>query len=338
LKKTEIKFGNKKIGGKQPVFVVAEAGVNHNGSLKIAKRLIKEAKNCGADAVKFQTFKAIDLASKKSKWFNIFKKLELEDQEFEELNDYAKQNDILFFSSPFSFDAVDLLTKFKVKAIKIASGDLTNIPLIKYAASKKKTMIVSTGMGNFIEIIEAVKTIKSVKNKNIILMHSVSSYPTPIEDVNLNSISLLEKKFSLPVGYSDNGDNMVVPIVAVSLGAKIIEKHFTINKNMKGPDHHMSADPKQFKKLVDEIHEIEKMLGDGIKKCQKSELENRIGARRSITAKVDLFKNSRIIKQNITFKRPATGIQPKYFNEILGRKIKRKIKADDAIQWKDLRK
>jgi len=338
LKKTEIKFGRKKIGGKQPVFVVAEAGVNHNGSLKIAKSLIKEAKNCGADAVKFQTFKAIDLASKKSKWFNIFKKLELKDQEFKELNDYAKQNDILFFSAPFSFDAVDLLTKLNVKAIKIASGDLTNIPLIKYAASKKKTMIVSTGMGNLIEVKEAIRTIKSVRNKNIILMHSVSSYPTPIEDVNLSSMSLLEKKFSLPVGYSDNGDDMVVPIVAVSLGAKIIEKHFTLNKKMKGPDHHMSADPKQFKKLVDEIHQIEKMLGDGIKKCQKSELENLIGARRSVTAKVELPKNSRITQHDITLKRPATGIKPKYFYEILGRRNKQKIKADDAIQWKDLRK
>lgn len=337
MKKTEIRFGNKKIGSKQPIFVVAEAGVNHNGSLKIAKKLVREAKNCGADAVKFQTFKANDLASKKSKWFNVFKKLELQDNEFKELNDYAKQNKILFFSAPFSFDAVDLLAKLNVKAMKIASGDLTNIPLIKYAASKKKTMIISTGMGNFNEVKEAVKTIKLVKNKNIILMHSVSAYPTPIEDVNLNTISLLEKKFSYPIGYSDNGDDMIVPIVAVSLGAKIIEKHFTLSKKMKGPDHNMSTDPKQFKKMIDQIHEIEKMFGDGIKKCQKSELENLIGARRSITARSDLPKNSIIIKEDITLKRPATGIEPKYFNKIIGRKTKRKIKADDAILWKDLR-
>lgn len=338
MKITAIKFGNSKIGENQPVFVVAEAGVNHNGSLKLAKRLVKEAKNCGADAVKFQTFKASDLASKKSKWFNIFKKLELENHEFEELNDYTKQNGILFFSAPFSFDAVDLLTKLGVKAIKIASGDLTNIPLIRYAASKKKTMIVSTGMGNMYEVEEAVRTIKSVNNKNIVLMHSVSSYPTPIKDANLSTIPLLEKKFSIPVGYSDNGNNMIVPIVAVSLGAKIIEKHFTLNKKMKGPDHNMSADPKEFKKLVDEIHKVEEMFGDGIKKCQKSELENLIGARRSITAKFDLYKNAIITKQNITIKRPATGIEPKYFDKILGRKIKRKIKADDVIHWKDLKK
>ena len=337
MKKEEIKFGLKRIGGKQPVFVVAEAGVNHNGSFKIAKKLIEEAKNSGADAIKFQTFKANDLASKKSKWFNVFKKLELQDNEFVELNDYAKQNKIMFFSAPFSFEAVDLLIKLKVKAIKIASGDLTNIPLIKYAASKKKTMIVSTGMGNLNEIKEAIVAIKSVKNKNIILMHSVSSYPTPINDVNLNSISLLEKKFSCPVGYSDNGENMTVPIVAVSLGAKIIEKHFTLNKKMKGPDHSMSSDPKQFKKLVSEIHEIEQMFGDGVKKCQKSELENLVGARRSITAKTDLFKNSIINKENITFKRPASGIEPKFFDKILGKKIQRKIKADDAIKWKDLK-
>ena len=337
MKKIEVKFGIKKIGHKEPVFVVAEAGVNHNGSLKIAKKLVREAKNSGADAIKFQTFKANDLASKKSKWFNVFKKLELQDNEFEELNDYAKENKIIFFSAPFSFKAVDLLTKLNVKAIKIASGDLTNIPLIKYAASKKKTMIVSTGMGNLNEIKEAVTAIKSVKNKNLILMHSVSSYPTPIKDVNLNSISLLEKKFSCPVGYSDNGENMIVPIVAVSLGAKIIEKHFTLDKKMKGPDQHMSADPKQFKKMVNQIHEIEQMFGDGIKKCQKSELENIIGARRSITAKIDLSKNSIINRQNITFKRPATGIEPKFFDKILGKKIKRRIEADDSIQWKDLR-
>jgi N,N'-diacetyllegionaminate synthase len=337
LKKIEVKFGIKKIGHKKPVFVVAEAGVNHNGSLKIAKKLVREAKNSGADAIKFQTFKANDLASTKSKWFNVFKKLELQDNEFAELNDYAKQNKIIFFSAPFSFKAVDLLTKLNVKAIKIASGDLTNIPLIKYAASKKKTMIVSTGMGNLNEIKEAVSTIKSVKNKNLILMHSVSSYPTPIKDVNLNSMSLLEKKFSCPIGYSDNGENMIVPIVAVSLGAKIIEKHFTLDKKMKGPDQHMSADPKQFKKMVNQIHEIEQMFGDGIKKCQKSELENIIGARRSITAKIDLPKNSIVDRQNITFKRPATGIEPKFFNKILGKKIKRRIEADDSIQWKDLR-
>lgn len=338
MKKTEIKFGKRKIGAMNPVFIVAEAGVNHNGDIKLAKRLIEEAKNCGADAIKFQTFKANDLASKKSKWFNIFKKLELQDHEFKELSDFAKQNDILFFSAPFSFDAVDLLIKLKVKAIKIASGDLTNIPLIKYAASRKKTMIVSTCMGNLIETNEAVKAIKSIKNKNIILMHSVSSYPTPIEDVNLYSIPILEKKFSLPVGYSDNGDNPLVPIVAVSLGAKIIEKHFTINKKLKGPDHHMSSDPKQFKKLVTEIHQIEKMFGDGIKKCQKSELENLIGARRSITAKHVIPKNSRILISDITLKRPATGIEPKYFNKIIGRTVIRKINADDSIQWKDLRK
>ena len=319
------------------VLIIAEAGVNHNGSLKIAKKLVREAKNSGADAIKFQTFKANDLASTKSKWFNVFKKLELQDNEFAELNDYAKQNKIIFFSAPFSFKAVDLLTKLNVKAIKIASGDLTNIPLIKYAASKKKTMIVSTGMGNLNEIKEAVSTIKSVKNKNLILMHSVSSYPTPIKDVNLNSMSLLEKKFSCPIGYSDNGENMIVPIVAVSLGAKIIEKHFTLDKKMKGPDQHMSADPKQFKKMVNQIHEIEQMFGDGIKKCQKSELENIIGARRSITAKIDLPKNSIVDRQNITFKRPATGIEPKFFNKILGKKIKRRIEADDSIQWKDLR-
>jgi N,N'-diacetyllegionaminate synthase len=337
LKEIKVKFGIKKIGHKEPVFVVAEAGVNHNGRLKIAKKLVREAKNSGADAIKFQTFKAKDLASTKSKWFNVFKKLELQDNEFAELNDYAKQNKIIFFSAPFSFEAVDLLTKLNVKAMKIASGDLTNIPLIKYAASKKKTMIVSTGMGNLNEIKEAVTAIKSVKNKNIILMHSVSSYPTPIKDVNLNSMLLLGKKFSCPIGYSDNGENMIVPIVAVSLGAKIIEKHFTLDKKMKGPDHNMSSDPKQFKKLIYQIREIEQMFGDGIKKCQKSELENIVGARRSITAQMDLSKNSIINRQNITFKRPATGIEPKFFNKILGKKIIRKIKADDVIKWKDLR-
>jgi len=285
----KIKIGKKFVGDDEATFIVAEAGINHNGSLQIAKKLIVEAKKCGADAIKFQTFTANDLASTKSKFFKIFKKLELTENDFQKLNDFAKKQKIMFFSSPFSNNAVDLLNKLKVPAFKIASGDLTNIPLITYAASKRKTMIISTGMSNSHEIKTAINTIKKNNNK-IILMHSISSYPTPPKEVNLKVISTLKKKFQYPIGFSDNGNDMLVPLIAVSMGAKIIEKHFTLNKNMSGPDHKTSSDPKQFLDLVKNIRKIEQMFGDGKKLCQKSELSNRIAARRIIKEIIALSK------------------------------------------------
>lgn len=332
-----IKIANKWIGEQSPVFIIAEAGINHNGNLQIAKKLIKKAKECDADAIKFQTFKAEDLTSIKSKFFKIFKNLELSYSDFIELYYYAKKQNIIIFSSPFSFEAIDLLTKIKTPAFKIASGDLTNIPLIKYAASKKKPMIISTGMSTIEEIKNALRTIQSEGNNKIIILHSVSAYPTPINEVNLQTIQLLKRKFHYPIGYSDNGSELLVPLIAVSNGAKVIEKHFTLDRKLKGPDHKLSADPQQFRILVNNIRSVEMMLGNGIKNCQPSEIENRVNARRSITANVTIPKGSKITQKMIGIKRPATGIEPKYFNEVLGKTATRTIKSEESLKWKDIR-
>ena len=332
----KIKIFDRWIGEKQPAFIIAEAGINHNGSLTTAKKLILEAKQSNADAIKFQTFSANDLASKKSKFYDLFKKLELSYDQFAELSDYAKSNNIIFLSTPFSFDAVDLLTKLKVPAFKIASGDLTNLPLIKYAASKNKPMIISTGMSDMSEVFDAIKTICSTKNNKISVMHSVSGYPTPIDQVNLNVMQTIAKKIPYPIGFSDNGSNDLVPIISVAMGAKLIEKHFTLNKKMKGPDHSISCDPKQLKKIVMNIRMTEKMFGTDKKSCQSSELTNKTLARRSIITLNDISKNTIITKNLVGIKRPATGIEPKFFNKVIGKKTKRKIKAETPLKWLDL--
>ncbi len=332
----KIKISNRWIGEKQPTFIIAEAGINHNGSLKTAKKLILEAKRANADSIKFQTFRAGDLASRKSKFYNLFKKLELSDDEFAELSDYAKNNDIIFLSTPFSFDAVDLLTKLKVPAFKIASGDLTHLPLIKYTASKNKPMIISTGMSNLDEVYDAIKIISSAKNNKIAIMHSVSGYPTPPNEANLNAIKTLKNKFNFPIGYSDNGSDNLVPVIAVAMGAKLIEKHFTLNKKMKGPDHSISCDPKQLKEIIMNIRLTEKMLGMDEKSCQPSELVNKTMARRSIVTLNDIQKNTIITKNLVGIKRPATGIEPKFFNKVIGKKTKQKIKAETPLQWLDI--
>jgi len=333
----KVRIRNREIGNNNPVYVIAEGGINHNGSVRIAKKIIFNAKISGADAIKFQTFRAEDLASPKSKFFKIFKKLELDEAEFGEISDYAKNQKITFFSTPFSKLAIDMLDRLNVPAFKIASGDLTNIPLIKYAASKKKPIIISTGMANIHEVRLAIRSIRLMGNQKILIMHSVSSYPTPIHEVNLFSMHYLKEKFPFPIGYSDNGKDTLVPVIAVALGAKIIEKHFTISRKLSGPDNKFSADPKDFQKMIDEIRKVEKMLGKFTKKCQPSELVNRIEARRSVTAKVTIEKGCKLTENMIGLARPAKGIQPKYYSVVLGKKTIKKINRGDSIQWNDLR-
>jgi len=332
----KIRIKNKFIGDDQPVFVVAEAGINHNGNIKIAKKMINEAQKIGADAIKFQTFKAEDLATPNSTFFKIFKKMELEISDFEELSDYAKSKEIIFCSTPFSEQAVDSLSKLKIPFFKISSGDLTHIPLLRYAATKRKPIIISTGMGNMDEIKNAVKTIEMENNKKIIIMHSISSYPPPPEDVNLNALKTLKNKFGYPIGFSDNGSDIIASSVAVVLGAKIIEKHFTINKKLSGPDQKISSDPKEFRLLIKNIRNIEKMMGDGEKKPQSSEKENRILARRSITSNEIIPKGIKIQKNMISIRRPAQGIEPKFIKKIIGKKTKKQILANTPITWDQL--
>jgi len=331
------KIGGKTIGDSSPTFVIAEAGINHNGSVKIAKKMIDSVNECNADAIKFQTFKADDLTSTKSIYHKLFKKLELSNTDFGEISDYAHNRGVIFLSTPFSNDAVDLLDKLKIPAFKIASGDLTDLPLIRYAALKQKPILLSTGMSTLNEIKLSVKEICKTKNKKIGLFHSVSSYPTPYNETNLFAIKTLKKEFSYPIGFSDNGADLLVPQVAVSIGAKIIEKHFTLNKKMNGPDHKMSANPKQMKELISNIRKVEEICGDGEKKAQNCEKEGLVSIRRSIIAKKELEKGIRLTKDMIKIARPAEGIEPRFFNDVIGKYLKRKVSENAPIKWSHLK-
>lgn len=330
----QIQIANKTIGEDSPTFVIAEAGVNHNGSVEIAKNLIDAAKEVGADAVKFQTFKTENLVSKSMKdFFEMVKKLELQENELKELIKYAKKKDIVLFSTPTDIESVDLLDDLNLPAFKIASGDLTFLPLIKHAASKKRPLILSTGMSYLCEIEEALNSVYQTNNKNIILMHCVASYPAPIEETNLNVMKTLKNAFNLPVGFSDHTPGYLVPIIAASMGATVIEKHFTLDKTMEGPDHKASADIKDFKKIVEGIRTLEKAKGSTIKRPVNSESEMKINFRKSLTSKEDLAKNSIITEKNIAIKRPGDGIPPKYIDCVIGKKIKKDLKTDETIKW-----
>jgi len=330
-------------------FIIAEAGVNHNGSLDLAKKLVDAAKNTGADAIKFQIFKSEDLVTKESKTadyqkkntgknetqLEMLKKLELSSSDFKELKKYCDSKKIIFLSSPHTGDAIDFLDPL-VKIYKIGSGDLNNLPFLARVAKKKKPIILSTGMSNLSEVLEAIKTIKKVGNKKISLLHCTTSYPCDFKDVNLKAIETLKNKFNLPVGYSDHTLGLNVAIAAVALGAEIVEKHITLDKDMPGPDHKSSLEPDEFKKMVEGIRNIEIAMGDGVKKPTASEKSVKKFVRKSIVAKKDILKGEIIREDVLAIKRPGTGIEPKYLSRIIGKRAKRNIKEDELISWRNL--
>lgn len=331
-------------------FIIAEAGVNHNGDLKVAKKLIDAAVDAGSDAVKFQTFSADRLVTKNApkanyqnettdkneSQYDMLKKLELTYEEHKILKKYCQENDILFMSTPFDFESVDLLEKIGVEIYKIGSGDLTNLPLLKYVASKNKPLIVSTGMSNLAEVEEAVNIIKGTGNNNLILLHCVSNYPAAYGDVNLKAINTLKEAFKLPVGYSDHTPGIEVPIAAVAMGAKVIEKHFTLKKTMEGPDHKVSLNSKELNQMVLSIRNIETSIGDGIKKIVDSELEIKKIAQKSLVMNNNLKKGDIISEDNITIKRPGIGIKPKFLEKIIFQKLKADKKENEVLFWKDV--
>jgi N,N'-diacetyllegionaminate synthase len=331
-----INIENKIIGNGSPTFIVAEAGLNHNGELDIAKKMINAVYESGADAIKFQTFRTEEFLSKSSEYFDFFKNTELSFSDFEELNEYAKRKNIIFFSAPFDLSSAEFLTKIQVPCFKIASSDLTNIPLIKKIANSQKPMIISTGLANLEEIENTVNYCKRENNDKIILLHSVSNYPTNPMETNLRAMDTLRKKFQCPVGYSDNGDSSLVDLVAVSMGANIIEKHFTLDKSMRGPDHSFSIEPNNLKKLILDIRLIEKMKGSGDKKPQNSEIDAIKSIRKSLTAKMDIMEGQKISLDNVAIKRPQNGIEPKYLEQIIGKSVKRDIPIDTPINFEDL--
>lgn len=344
-----IKIGSKKIGKNQPVFVIAEAGVNHNGSLNLAKKLVDIAKKAGADAVKFQTFHAeqvVSLRAKKAEYQNrakgktqyeMLKKLELSFNDFQELKKYCDKKKIIFLSTPHSEDAIDFLGTL-VPVYKIASADLTNLPFLEIVAKKKKPIILSTGMSTLKEVKEAVKIIKKAGNNRIILLHCVANYPCLLEQANLRAMLSLKKEFKdLLVGYSDHTLGIIVPIMAVAVGARVLEKHFTLDKNLSGPDHKTSSSPKELEDMVKMIRSAEKALGNGIKKPNKNEEKIKKTGRKSIIAKKDVKKSNKINRDMLIIKRPGTGILPKYIDRVIGKIAQKNIKKDSLIKLKDLR-
>ncbi|MFX0014118.1 MAG: N-acetylneuraminate synthase [Promethearchaeota archaeon] len=341
-----IRIGKKTIGEGNPCFIIAEAGVNHNGSLELAKNLVDVAKNVGADAVKFQTFKPERLVTRYAKKADYQKattleesqhemlmKLKLTERQFKDLKDYTTKKEIIFLSTPFDLETVEFLDKLDIPAFKIGSGDVTNIPLLEHIAKKLKPIILSTGMSNLGEIENAIETITNCNNENIILLHCVTSYPTPIEAANLMAIGTLRKAFKRLVGFSDHTLGILAPIIAISLGASVIEKHFTLDKKLKGPDHQASLEPNEFAEMVRMIRTAEKALGDGIKKLEDVEKEIKKVARRSIVARSEILPGQIISEENLDIKRPGIGLEPKHFNQVIGKKAKRKISEDELISW-----
>jgi len=343
----QVSIGTKTVGEGKPCFIIAEAGVNHNGNIDLAKKLIDAAVVAGADAVKFQTFKAENLvtsSANKAEYqkrttnssesqFEMLKKLELKKRDYRELSEYSNKKGIMFLSTPFDFESVDLLDELDVPAFKISSGDLTNLPLLQYAASKKKPLLISTGMSTLGEIEESVQLLNKINAHEIILLHCSTSYPAPLETVNLTVIKTLKCAFRKLVGYSDHTVGFVAPLCAVSLGACVIEKHFTLDKTLPGPDHKASAEPEELKYLIKAVHETKTTLGNGIRVLSEQEEEIKIVARKSLVAAKTIASGERLTKQSIAIKRPATGIQPKYYTDIIGKTAKVTIPKDTVITW-----
>ena len=332
----------------EKVFIIAEAGVNHNGSAAVARKMIDVAKTAGADAVKFQTFKAEAVISKlapKAEYqkkttgehesqLEMAKKLEFGINVHKELINYCKKKGILFLSTPFDLESIDLLNELGLGIIKIPSGEITNLPYLRKIGGLKKEIILSTGMSDLDEIKEAldVLTKAGTLKENISILHCNTEYPTPMKDVDLLAMLTIRDTFKLKVGYSDHTLGIEIPVAAVALGASVIEKHFTLDRNMKGPDHRASLEPCELKTMVKAIRNVEIALGDGIKKISPSEFKNRLIARKSIIAARDIRKGEVFREGNITSKRPGTGLSPMEWNKIIGRIAKRDFKKDKAIE------
>lgn len=329
--------------------IIAEAGVNHNGSILLAKKLINIAAKSGADYVKFQTFKADNLALPNTKFasyqkkksfktknqYELLKKLQLKKKDHLKLINYCKKKKIKFLSTAFDIDSLKFLQKLKLDFIKIPSGEITNFPYLVEIARLKKNTIVSTGMCTIKEIHFCLKTLidHGLKKRQINLMHCNTSYPTPYQDANLNCITQLKRKFNTNIGYSDHTLGIITPVIAVSLGATIIEKHFTLDKNLPGPDHKASLEPKELKEMVNSIRNAEVLLGNGNKKVTPSEKKNIKVVRKSIVAKKNILYGERFDNKNLDTKRPFNGICASKWKKIIGRKSKRNYQKNQLIKF-----
>jgi N,N'-diacetyllegionaminate synthase len=332
---------------KAHVFIIAEAGVNHNGSIKTAMRMIEVAKDAGADAIKFQTFKAKNVVSKfakkakyqqqttdkKESHYDMLKKLELDYAVHQELLKYCRRKGIIFLSTPFDLESIDLLDRMHLGIFKIPSGEITNLPYLRKIGGLKKKVILSTGMSDLKEVKKALAVLinSGTFRENITVLHCNTEYPTPYKDVNLSAMLKIRDIFKIAVGYSDHTPGIEVPIAAAALGASVIEKHFTLDKKMNGPDHKASLNPQELKSMIQAIRNIELSMGDGVKKASFSERKNKLSVRKSIVALRNIEKDERFTKINLTVKRPGTGINPMEWDRVIGKKAQKDFKEDELI-------
>ena len=328
--------------------IIAEAGVNHNGSIGLAKKLIDVAKDAGADYVKFQTFKAETLVTqtaykteyqknntdRNESQLDMIKKLELDREAHENIIEYCKNKNIQFLSTAFDNDSIDLLAEFDIPLFKIPSGEITNLPYLRHIGRMSKPIIMSTGMATLKEVGNAMDVLleAGVKKDDITILHCNTEYPTPMKDVNLRAMLTIRDELVVKVGYSDHTFGIEIPIAAVALGATVIEKHFTLARTQPGPDHAASLEPDELKAMVSAIRNIEKAMGDGVKKPSLSEIKNISVARKSIVAKNLIKKGECFTKDNITVKRPGTGVSPIEWDAYIGRSSDREYQPDDLIQ------
>jgi N,N'-diacetyllegionaminate synthase len=340
-----IQIGKKKIGNNQPCFIIAEAGVNHNGELPLAKKLIDIAVDAGVDAVKFQVFKPEGVTTKTANMaeyteknigkempqIDLLKNLALPYDDFKTLKDYCDDRNIIFLATPHSFDAIDFLEPL-VPAYKFGSGDITNIPSLQYAAGKGKPILLGTGMSTLREVKQAVTAIQLKGNMQIVALHCTTNYPCQLNEVNLRAMITMQNELTCLTGYSDHTLGLIVSVMAVALGAVVLEKHITIDKNLTGPDHKASLEPDELTQMVSEIRNVEKAMGSFEKKPTDSEKKLMNIVRKSIVASENIKKGSLIKQEMITFKRPGTGLQPTDINKILGKKTKRTIAKDEIFQ------
>ena len=342
------------------VFVIAEAGVNHNGSLAMALQLVDAARAAGADAVKFQTFRAEDVVTPTartaqyqrvntgaSSQFDMIKALELDDDQHRELAQHARRTGIEFFSTPFSLQAVDLLVSLGVARIKLPSGEITNKPLLQKAASTRLPLLMSSGMATLDEVRTAIGWItdrwradgpapaqsSTSAGAPLVLLHCTSAYPAPADALNLRAITTMAAAFGLPVGYSDHSEGLEAAVAAVALGATVIEKHLTLDQALPGPDHRASADPQQFARMVQSIRQTEAMLGDGIKRPHPIEADTLDVARRSVVTSRDLPAGHMLTESDLVLRRPGTGIAPDQWDALPGRRLSRDVLANTCLEW-----
>ncbi len=331
---------------KPSIFIIAEAGVNHNGSLEMAKDLIDKAAWAGVDAVKFQTFQANKLLLKETpkadyqqktttgdSQFEMIQKLELNNESHIILRDYTLQKGLEFMSTPFDHDSIDLLFNIGVKRFKVGSGDLTNIPYLRHMASKGLPIILSTGMATMEEIKKALNILEEagLSKENISILHATTEYPAPFNEINLRALIQMENELDVSIGYSDHSTGIEVPIAAAALGARIIEKHFTLDKNLDGPDHKASLEPEELRQMVVAIRNIEKALGNGRKSPSPSELKNIPAARKSLVATVAIKKGEIFTASNLCVKRPGSGVSPLHWDEYIGTPAQKNYEKDELI-------